>query len=86
MRTKTDEFLCVDDAGNEYKIIEFTEQHSIGFDPTQPSGESLVPGLKEYFTDSGIPCNRLSDDRFMVFVSSLEEISVRAKNGQATIL
>ena len=79
MRRRTDEFRCVDEAGNEFAIIERTNYESVGFDPSEVNGEKLIPGLKEYETEDGHLCNRVSEDEFVVFSGSGEIKVMRKK-------
>lgn len=78
MKRRIAEFACVDDLGNQYTILELTEYHSVGLNPNVVEGEELVPGLKEYITDSGKASNRLSDDKFIIF-DGFDTIKVRTK-------
>ena len=76
MKKITSTFVCVDNAGNEYTIIERTEYHLVDISSHGIKDQQLVPGLKEYSTDDGKPCNRLDDDHFIIFP---DEIVVQVK-------
>lgn len=65
----TKEIVAVDELGQKYQIIEFTEYHDVSTFTTPGIWEE---GLKEFRLSDGSPVNKLSDTDFEIVASGVQ--------------